>query len=122
LSREELKLRLIEYLKTDPRTQVANIMAFGLEEPIARRLSPQESQTVLELIHEFMVTNIVMTSADRQNTGWPWLSVTTHGREVLAKGGPPVYDYDGYMADLKARVPNLDDAVERYVGESLRTY
>jgi hypothetical protein len=52
----------------------------------------------------------------------PWLSVTSHVEEVLARGGPPVYDYDGYMANLKARVPELAEVVERYLGESLRTY
>jgi hypothetical protein len=122
LGREELKLNLIEYLKQNPQTQVANIMGSGIEQRIGRHLSDQESHVVLELIHEFIVTNILMISADRYNTGWPWLSVTAHGKEVLAKGGPPVYDYDGYMAYLKGRVPDLDDVVERYVGESLRTY
>ena len=38
------------------------------------------------------------------------------------KSGPPVYDYDGYMADLTKRVPDLDTVVEQYIGESLRTY
>jgi hypothetical protein len=122
LSREQLKLRLIEYLKQNPRTQVANILGLGVEQRISRSLSQQESQMVLELIHEFIVTNILMTSIDRHNLGWPWLSVTTHGMEILAKSGPPVYDYDGYIADLKARVPNLDAVVEQYVSESLRTY
>ncbi|HEX6711531.1 MAG TPA: hypothetical protein VF068_14465 [Rubrobacter sp.] len=122
LSKEELKLRVIEHLKQYPKTQIANIMAFGVEQRIGRSLSDQESQSVLELIHEFVVTNIVMTSADRYNTGWPWLSVTAHGRTMLEQSGPPVYDYDGYMVDLKNRVPDLDEAVERYVSESLRTY
>ena len=122
LSREEIKLRMIEHFKRHPSTQIANIMAFGVEQPIGRSLSPQESAIVLELIHEFMVTNIVMPAADRYNAGWPWFSVTTHGQEVLGTSGPPVYDYDGYMADLKTRVPDLDGVVERYVSESLRTY
>ncbi len=122
LSRQEIKLRLIEYLKQQPRTQIANIMAFGVEQPIGRSLSTQESQMVLELIHEFTVANIVMPAADRHSAGWPWFSVTAHGREVLETSGPPVYDYDGYMAELKTRVPDLDDVVERYVAESLRAY
>jgi hypothetical protein len=123
LSREELKLMLIEHFKRFPQTQVANILGSnGVEQQIHRELSEQESQTALEIIHEFIVTNIVMTSANRYTTGWPWLSVTAHGKEVLAKSGPPVYDYDGYMADLKKRVPDLDTVVEQYIGESLRTY
>ncbi len=122
LSKEEAKLRLIEHFKRYPQTQIANIMAHGVEQPIGRALSTQESQMVLELIHEFTVTNIVMPAADRHNAGWPWFSVTAHGREVLEGGGPPVYDYEGYIADLKTRVPDLDSVVERYVSESLRTY
>jgi len=77
LGRDELKFRLVEYLKQHPRTQVANIMGLGIEQSIGRDLSEQESQTVLELIHEFIVANIVMTSASRHSTGWPWLSVTS---------------------------------------------
>lgn len=122
LSRQEIKLRLIEHFKRYPQTQIANIMNNGVEQPIGRELSTQESQMVLELIHEFTVTNIVMPAANRDSTGWPWISVTAHGREVLEKGGPPVYDYEGYMADLITRVPDLDSVVARYVGESLRTY
>jgi hypothetical protein len=122
LSREELKLRLIEIIRRDQKTQVMNIV-YQIGHPLGRdNLTPIESQLLLELIHEFTVTNILMPAYDAYNTGWPWLSVTTHGREVLEKGGPPVYDYDGYLKDLKSRVPDLDSVVELYLGESLQTY
>ena len=122
LSREDLKFRLVEYLKSQQTTQWENIVQQGIEEPIGRGLRTQESRELLELVHEFTVANILMPSVDRFNAGWPWMSVTTHGREVLNRGGPPVYDYEGYMADLRSRVPDLDGSVALYVGESLRTY
>lgn len=122
LTLTQLKTLLIEYLKEEPQTQVLNIIGFGIERKIGRSLNGLESQAVLEMIHELIVSNILMTAMDRHNMGWPWLAVTTHGKEVLSKSGPSVYDYDGYLADLKIKVPNLDTVVESYLGESLRAY
>jgi len=122
LSNDQLKTLLIEYLKREQRTQVGNIIHFGLEDKIGRSLNALESQAVLEMIHELIVSNILMTAMNIDNTGWPWLAVTTHGAEVLGKSGPPVYDYNGYMKDLKSRIPNLDVVVENYLSESLRAY
>lgn len=121
LSREELKIRLIEHLRNRPQTQWENIAA-DVERSAGRRLSIQESTILLELVHEFTSANIVMPFIDRHNVGWPWMSVTAHGREVLGSSGPPIYDYEGYLADLRSRVPDLDETVAVYVGESLRTY
>jgi hypothetical protein len=63
-----------------------------------------------------------MPAMNRHNAGWPWMSVTEHGREVLSKGGPPVYDYNGYMEELLKRVGNLDQVLITYLSESLRAY
>jgi hypothetical protein len=122
LTRDELKVFLIEFLKQQPRTQVESIIQFGIEGHIGRSLNRSESQLVLELIHEFIVSNILMTAMNRNNTGWPWLALTSHGQEVLNRSGPPVYDYEGYLADLRSRVVTLDTVVERYLSESLRAY
>jgi hypothetical protein len=122
LTRAELKNMLVEHLRQDPDTQFENIIQFGMESRIGRRLTGAESQSVLELVHEFITSNLMMPAMNRSNSGWPWLALTSHGREVLSKGGPPVYDYEGYLADLKGRVPELDEVVERYLGESLRAY
>lgn len=122
LGKDELKIFLIEYLHKNPKTQFGNIVQFGLEDKIGRRLSNNESQLLLELIHELITSNILMTAADRMNAGWPWLSVTIHGQSVLSDAGPPVYDYDGYLRELRERVINLDSVVEKYLSESLRAY
>ena len=121
LTRDYLKNLLIEHLKKQPATQVNSIHLY-IESQIGRNLKEQESRLLLEMINEFIISNILMPAFDKRNTGWPFLSLTFHGKEVLKEGGPPVYDYDGYLADLKARVPNLDCIVERYLGESLRAY
>lgn len=122
LPREELRFRLIEYLKREPRTQWENILQFGFRDTLGRPLSRTEEQALLELVHEFIGSGLLMPATDRHNTGWPWLGVTSHGRAMLEQSGPPVYDYEGYLADLRQRVPDLDSVVEQYVSESLRTY
>jgi hypothetical protein len=122
LDRDQLKQLLIEFLKDHPETQVEVIIEHGIERPIGRGLENFESRIVLELIQEFVTSSILMPAADRRNAGWPWFSLTTHGKEVLAKGGPPVYDYDGYLTDIKGRVPSIDSIIEMYLSESLRSY
>lgn len=122
IERSELRNLLLDHLRANPRTQVGNILQFGIEEKIGRSLSESESQLAIEMLHELTVSNIIMPASDRHNTGWPWFAVTSHGRELLSQAGPPVYDYDGYMVELSKTVPNLDSLVVRYVGESLRAF
>jgi hypothetical protein len=122
LGKDELKVMLIEHLRENPQTQYESIVQSGIQGRIGRSLNSNESQLLLELIHELITSNILMTAMNRLNTGWPWLSVTTHGQEVLSDAGPPVYDYDGYLSELRERVSNLDSVVEKYLSESLRAY
>ena len=122
MDRGELKILLLDHLRKSPHTQVENILQFGIEDKIKRGLTGVESQLVMEMIHELVVSNILMPAADRHNAGWPWFGVTSYGREVLARSGPPVYDYDGYMAEVRRAVPKLDSVVERYLSEALRAF
>jgi hypothetical protein len=117
-----MKLLLLEHLRANSSTQWEEIVQNGIERRIKRKLLPFESQELLELVHELTVSNIIMPAADRSNAGWPWFAVTGHGKALLAASGPPAYDYDGYLADLKSQVPTLDEVVAHYLGESLRAY
>ena len=122
LSKDELKILLIEHLRESPQTQYENIVQSGIQRKIGRSLYNNESQLLLELVHELITSNILMPAMNRLNTGWPFLSLTTHGQEVLNDAGPPVYDYDGYLSELRERVNNLDSVVEKYLSEGLRAY
>ena len=122
LTNDQLKTMIFEYLRNNPETQFENILQFGIQSKIGRPVSTPESQMVLELLHELEVSNILMPAMNRANAGWPWFSLTSHGKQMLSGGGPPVYDYDGFLADLKARVPKCDVVILRYVSESLRAF
>jgi hypothetical protein len=76
---------------------------------------------LLEILHELLTSNVLMPAMDQNNTGWPWFGLTSHGREVLATIGPPVYDYDGFLHDLRTRT-TLDPVVEAFLSEALQAY
>jgi hypothetical protein len=122
MTRGELKTLLLEHLRQEPHTQLENIIQFGIERRLGRSLTSAEVQLVIEMLHELTVSNIIMPAADRLNAGWPWFGVTSYGREVLARNGPRVYDYDGYMAEVRRQVTELDSVVEHYLSESLRSF
>lgn len=56
------------------------------------------------------------------NDGWPCLSLTDHGRKVVAERGPVPYDPDGYLDRLKKSVGDLHPSVMQYLAESLSTF
>ncbi len=121
-SKEELKTFLLDYLRGAPQTQFESVLQQGIEPRVGRALTNAEVHVVLQLIHELIASHVLMPGIDRGNAKWPWLSVTDHGREVLQGAGAPVYDYDGYLRDLRTRVQNFDEIVECYLRESLRAY
>lgn len=121
MTREELKTRVLDYLKVNGGTQYENLRQFGLEKSINRNLTHAEDEMLLEILHELHTANVLMPAYNRSNTGWPFFGLTTHGREVLATAGPPVYDYDGYLRDLRARA-SIDPIVESFLSEALLAY
>lgn len=119
--RDRLKQALFDSFRAQRQTQYLNVV-HDVERRLEGALPPGYEQTLLELVHELIVSNVVMTGMNAHNTGWPWLAVTTHGAQLLAQEGPPVYDYEGFIRDIKGRVPNLDPITERYLSESLQAY
>jgi hypothetical protein len=54
--------------------------------------------------------------------GWPFLSVTDHGRRVLAEPRPVPYDPDGYLASLDKAAGGLRPSTTKYLEEALLTF
>ena len=120
-NKEKLKFLLFEVLRRKLKTQV-NTIVNEIQAKLDGNLSEIDEQIILELLHELTTSNILMPGISRYNSGWPWLSVTEHGKNILNKSGPPVYDHDGYFAELKDRVTDIDKIVEIYLSESLKAY
>ncbi len=122
MEKNEIKRLLLDHLERNPQTQWTDIRRDIDNAKKDDPVGALEEKQLLELVHEFISSNILMTGIDASNTGWPWLSVTTHGEELLSQGGPPVYDYDGYMKELTQNVGSLDKVIDKYIRESLRAY
>ena len=121
MTRDEIKNILIDHFKTRHDTQFMNIV-HDVSQKKGSGLSPGERRHLLELIHELISSNILMPATGGGDTGWPWLSVTSHGEEMLADEGPRVYDYDGFLGEIHERIPDLDNVIDKYLRESLRSY
>jgi len=121
VDRARLKAELVRSLRQTPKTQVASVQS-DVRQALGGALNAQDAEVLLELIHEFIVSNVLMTAMNKDNIGWPWLGVTSHGAQVLGSEGPPVYDHDGYLAELDSRVADLDSVVRRYISESLQAF
>jgi len=122
LDSHDFRLRIFEALRASPNSQWQNFLQCALPEALGRPPTNEEKEVAREVFHELMTANIIMAGSDATNSHWPFFSLTRYGRTVLASNGPPVHDYDGYLADLKTRVNDLDPTVEQYLSEALHAY
>jgi hypothetical protein len=122
LSRHDIRLRVFEALRHGPSTQWQNFVQYYFKDALGRAPNSQEMQTALEILHELMNAGILMPGNNPDNPGLGLFCLTMHGRDLLEKAGPPVYDYDGYLAELRKESPSLDETVVVFLSESLQAY
>lgn len=81
-----------------------------------------DEERVYELFYELSLERIIVPD---ENTGpyqWPFYRLTTHGRRVLAHPADCTYDPDGYVEQLKRRVPHVNDTVVFYVHQAVTCF
>ena len=85
---------------------------------------PQEDrEKVRQIVWEFILQGILAIGLNETNPDFPFLSITEHGKKVLESGEMRLpYDPDGYLTNLKTKIPNMDPMIEVYVTESLQAY
>lgn len=78
---------------------------------------------VREVVQEFINIGFLYpgTSGDA-NSGYPWLSITTHGAEAFMLEDWLPYDPEGYLKALKDKVPEMDNVTFAYIGESISAF
>lgn len=76
-----------------------------------------------EIIQEY-VTNgfLYIGTAQDQNSGFPFITITEFGMEVFGGEDWLPYDPDGYLKEIKARVPTIDPVAFGYISEAVRTF
>jgi len=136
---EQLRALLLEYLKTtlNQRHQTLQFTyCLSGVEHIAKERCPDEFQhgagfsdedgaRLKHVIWDLILERVLVPSTDHprsMNDGWPFLSVTDHGKKVVAEQKPVPYDPNGYLARLQQSTDGLHGTVEAYLAEALTTF
>ena len=85
-------------------------------------LTPQDGERLREILWALIVQGVLIPGIDASNASWPFLRVTEYGADVLREGRAIPHDPDGYLRELRERVPTLDLLVGMYVTESLQCF
>jgi hypothetical protein len=84
-------------------------------------LQKKDENRVREIIWNLIIER-VLTIGDFYNDSWPNLSLTEYGEKVLTSNNPVPNDPSGYLNRIKNEIPELDNVIEIYLSESIRTY
>jgi hypothetical protein len=89
-------------------------------------LPEEDGSRLKHVIWDLIIGRVLIPGTKSPNTisgdVWPNLSLTEHGRKVVAEAGPVPYDPDGYLARLDQATGGLSPTVKRYLEESLSTF
>ena len=134
---EELRAFLLEYLKAvaSRQDQLQYISCLnGVTEIVEQRcpkqlvpgegLKDEDGVRLKHVIWDLILERILVPGTDNPTTsnGWPFLSVTDHGRKVVSQQRPVPYDPDGYLARLNHTCGALHPTVEAYLAEAIGTF
>lgn len=138
LQTEQLRAFLLEYLKAvvNRRDQLQFASCLSGVERIAKVRCPdqfahgaglldEDGARLKHVIWDLILERVLMPSTDHPrslNDGWPFRSITDHGRKVIASQKPIPYDPDGYLARLRQSTGGLHETVEAYLAEALTTF
>lgn len=138
LQTEQLRAFLLEYLRAvvNRRDQLQYASCLSGVEHIAKERCPdqfahgagfrdEDGARLKHVIWDLILERVLVPSTDHPrslNDGWPFLSITDHGRKVIAEQKPVPYDPDGYLARLRQSTGGLHGTVEAYLAEALTTF
>lgn len=85
-------------------------------------LTSADAEDIRQLIWELIIQGVLVPGMNDSNPAWPFIRVTSYGERVLSEGAIIPHDPDGYLLDLRAKVPAVDSLTEMYVSESLQCF
>ena len=139
---EELRALVLEYLRAVDQNPRADDVDFpsclsGVEVLAAQRLgreaerqrgevilSDADHRRIQQILWDLILERVLIPGrlGAERDVGWPWVSLTEHGRKVIAESRPVPYDPEGYLSRLRRDAPNLHRTVARYMEEALSSF
>lgn len=116
---------IVERPHNTPNIQMGTLL-HTFEEP-TRELPMHERTAAYSVVREVvqeLINNgfLYPGTAGDQNSGLPWLTITTHGKEAFVIDNWLPYDPEGYVRALKQTVARIDDVTVSYVAESVAAF
>lgn len=84
-----------------------------------------DERKVIHTVWDLVFDRVLIPGLDDPNVingEWPFLTITEHGRQVIAEARPVPYDPDGYLANLQAIAVGMHPTALRYVQEAIATF
>lgn len=138
MDRAEIKSKIIDYLKTQisladgnpsnsPQIQMGFLGELFKEE--TKALTPWQQDSIIhvarEIVNEFINIGAIYPGRRGQVNSsdfYPWLTITDYGKKVFTQENWLPYDPEGYLDELKKKVPEIDDITYTYIGESVAAF
>lgn len=128
LTYSEVRSAVLEYLRTHPEGQVTErIQLFQRFEEQGYQIHDGDRTLAQQVFHELYLERMIITGASPDSFGdglmsWPSYRLTDFGKQVLESPEYQPHDPDGYVRQIRDQVPDIDDAIVRYLDESLSCF
>ncbi len=144
IDKKILRSLVLDVFKKTPNTQVISIIndvemlvrerdLFPSEDECMRfkvdyhdyrqkHLNPADQFTISEVIWDLIAERIITPGIDRSNVNFPFVSLTSYGKNVISRSAPHYYDPEGYIAFMKGIAPDLDPVIAQYALESVNCF
>lgn len=133
MEREQIKSQIVEYfrqqLKNRQNNQLLQIQMGNLfslfdkeVQKIASYLQKDFYSLIKEIVHELIIGGLLYPGQPDQNSDYPWLTITTFGKEAFLSEDWMPYDPEGYVKVLQQKAINIDPVTLTYVSESVAAF
>jgi hypothetical protein len=87
-------------------------------------LSPRDAARAQDVLWDLIIEGVIRPGLGQNdmNADLPFFHLTEMGKAAVAGTAASPYDPDGYLSRLRASIPNVDDVILMFLGESLKTF
>lgn len=138
MERQDIKNKIIQYFKEQITAMERPGSNYNLQMGFLRTLFTEELNAIpsykqtdflsvaKEIVHEFIIMGAIYPGAKGAVQGsdseYPWITITEYGKEIFLSENWLPYDPEGYVKELKAQIPDLDEVTLSYIAESIAAF
>lgn len=133
-TKSEIRSAVLEILSgVNPPSQIGGLeyqvrrvldVRAGLQSsPLDAPLEPADKRLFFEVVWDFVGSGVLVPFYNSSNAAWPFLSLTTEGRELAESGEASPADPEGFLRHVEDAYPNgLPGTVSLYLLEAVLAF